>query len=446
MSSKWSGQFIAVLCLSFAPIAQSEPMLFTNGHLVTMVDDQATDQELLVEDGRIADVGSNLSRDGATIIDMQGGYLMPGLAEMHAHVPHPNQSRQYRDDVLFLWVANGVTTARSMLGHPEHLTLQQQIQRHEVLGPRLITSGPSFNGRSVSSPEQAAAMVRAQKQTGYDFLKLHPGLTRAEFDAMADTAHELGIPFAGHVPLEVGLRHALSKGQRTIDHVDGYVRALVSNFGPETPGYQSSFGVGLTEQVDLSLLPELVAATRAAKAWVVPTQTLLDNYATDVDELSSRAEARYLPPQLLANYRRAITNRRGNQEADTALVKLRLSIINALQRGGVGLLLGSDSPQIFNVPGFSIHRELQSIVAAGLSPYEAIATGTVNVARFFGMRDEFGQLRPGLVADVVLVEDNPLEHIEHAQRIRGVMVRGRWLDAGELSQRLADIARRYQDG
>lgn len=429
-----------------AGVTHAERYLFTNGYLVTMTGEKIVASDLLVDGDRIAAVGPELTADGATRIDMQGGYLMPGLAEMHAHVPQPSQSRQYRDDVLFLWVANGVTTARSMLGHAEHLSLQQQIEKHEVLGPRIITSGPSFNGNSVSSPEQAAAMVRSQQQAGFDFLKVHPGLTRAEYDAMADTAHELGIDFAGHVPLEVGLRHALSKGQRTVDHVDGYVRALVPDVGPETAGYRSSFGVGLVDQVDMNLLPELVARTRKANAWVVPTQTLLENFAGDVDELTSRHEIRYLPPRLLANYRRAIGSRGGNRDAGAALLGLRASIINGLHEGGVGLLLGSDSPQIFNVPGFSIHRELQSIVAAGLSPYDAIATGTVDAARFFRLQDEFGQLRSGLAADLVLVERNPLQRIEHTQTIRGVMVRGRWLDAETRNQGLADIAQRYAGG
>ncbi len=438
---------IFVLAASLvAAVVHGERYLFTNGHLVTMTDDQVIASDLLVDGDRIAAVGTDLASDGAIIVDMQGGYLMPGVAEMHAHVPQPSADRQYRDDVLFLWVANGVTTARSMLGHAEHLSLKKRIERHEVLGPRIVTSGPSFNGNSVSSPEQAAAMVRSQVEAGFDFLKIHPGLTRAEYDAMADTAHQLGIEFAGHIPLDIGLRHALSQGQLTVDHADGYVRALVPGFGPQTPGYRSSFGVGLVERVDLNLLPELVTATRAANTWVVPTQTLLENFAGDIDELTNRPEFRYLPPPTRANYRRAIEGRGGNRDAGKALVNLRQAIIIGLHNGGAGLLLGSDAPQIFNVPGFSIHRELQSLVDAGLSPYDAIATGSVNVARFFDMQDEFGQLRSGLAADLILLEHNPLERIEHTRGIRGVMVRGRWLDEATRSQGLADIARRYADG
>lgn len=142
---------------------------------------------------------------GALIIDGRGKYLMPGLAEMHAHVPSGEQSRAYRDEVLFLYVANGVTIARGMLGDPEHLTLRSALASHEILGPRLYTSGPSLNGQSVKDAEQGAALVRMQKQAGYDFIKLHPGLTRDSFLAIARTAHEVAMPFGGHVSQDVGL-------------------------------------------------------------------------------------------------------------------------------------------------------------------------------------------------------------------------------------------------
>ena len=176
---------VLLLLSSFTANGASE-YLFKNGQLITMASLEPIHADLLVRDGRIRTIGRDLSVNiDARVIDMQGGYLMPGLAEMHAHVPAPNSGQQYRDDVLFLWIAHGITTIRGMLGHPDHLILKQALMNDEVLGPRLITSGPSFNGNSISSPEQAREMVRAQKNAGYDFLKIHPGLTLAEYDAMA---------------------------------------------------------------------------------------------------------------------------------------------------------------------------------------------------------------------------------------------------------------------
>ena len=145
---------------------------------------------------------------------------MPGLAEMHAHVPSGDAG--YVEEVLFLYVANGVTTARGMLGTPAHLTLRERIARHELLGPRLITSGPSLNANSVGSPEDAARLVREQASAGYDFVKVHPGPTRAEYDAAVEAARASGIKLAGHVPADVGVRRAIEARQATIDHLDGW--------------------------------------------------------------------------------------------------------------------------------------------------------------------------------------------------------------------------------
>jgi imidazolonepropionase-like amidohydrolase len=421
---------------------------FLNGRIVTMVDGApaAFDaSELIVEGDRILAVGNGLATPpGAVLIDLEGGHLMPGLTEMHAHVPAPGQGETYRDEVLFLYVANGVTTIRGMQGNPAHLDLKDSLTNHTVLGPRLITSGPSFNGNSVSSPEQAARMVAAQVEAGYDFLKIHPGLTLAEYDAVAARAKELGIPFAGHVPADVGLRHALASGQATIDHLDGYVQALVPDLGADSSGL---FAFGLTPRADTDRIDEVVAATLSAGAGVVPTETLLENFAAiDLQTVIGRPQNVYLPQTLLANYERALSGRGAGLTRATAnrFLALRKSLILALHDRGVLLLLGSDAPQIFNVPGFSLHRELQAMTAAGLTPEQALTTGTRNPARYFGLEDEIGTLEPGKSADLIWLAEDPLLDIGHTTQIGGVMVRGRWLNRELLDQGLEEIAERHR--
>src|SRR5688572_14120969 len=183
-------------------------------------------QTVIIKDGRISALGPKLKYGKkALVIDGKGKYLIPGLAEMHAHVP-PIDNMDPMKDVLFLFAANGITTIRGMLGHPKHLELRSKIQSGEILGPRFFTTGPSFNGMSVTSPEAGAAMVRKQKEAGYDFLKLHPGLTRDKFDAIAATANELKIPFVGHVSFGVGVWRAIDAGYSSIDHLDGFVEGL----------------------------------------------------------------------------------------------------------------------------------------------------------------------------------------------------------------------------
>jgi imidazolonepropionase-like amidohydrolase len=384
---------------------------------------------------------------GARVIDGTGRYLVPGLAEMHAHVPGGGDSR-YVEEVLFLYVANGVTTARGMLGEPSHLELRERIARHETLGPRLYTSGPSLNGQRVGSPADAERMVREQAEAGYDFVKVHPGPTRAEYDAAVQAAAESGIELAGHVPAEVGVRRALEAKQATIDHLDGYLEALVPETERAAGGF---FGLDIADAADRALIPALVAATVAAGVWNVPTQTLIDNVpapSPTVEELLARSELVYVSPQTRAQWagaKRNVTSAPGyDADRARALVAVRRELIKALYDAGAGLLLGSDAPQIFNVPGFSLHRELTAIVAAGLTPYEALLTGTANPAVFFDATDEFGTIREGLAADLMLVAANPLEDVAVLARPDGVMVRGRWLDRAALDAGLAEIAARYR--
>lgn len=431
--------FIPLLLLLTSPTLAAE-YLFKDATIVTLAEAGTLQADLRVSDGRIAAIGADLEADADTVVvHVNGGYLMPGLAEMHAHVPAPDQGEQYRDDVLFLWLANGITTVRGMLGHPSHLDLRRELAAHDTLGPRLITSGPSFNGNSVSSPRQARQMVRVQAAAGYDFLKIHPGLSRAEYDAMADEARRLGMRFAGHVPVDVGLEHAVASGQATIDHLDGFLQALA----PQADD-GSFFGVGLAGAADLKGLDAIARQMLAADSWVVPTETLIENFAAAerMDELLARPEHVYLPADLAARYRERLSQvGQGARQAEAALA-VRKQIIKRLHDAGVGVLLGADSPQIFNVPGFAIHRELQAMVAAGLSPEEALRTGTVAPARYFERADDFGALRPGLSADLVWVDGDPTADIGNASKIRGVMVRGRWLDREELDAGLKAIADR----
>ena len=149
-------------------------------------------------------------------VDGAGKYLMPGLAEMHAHIPSHQESQAFTEAVLFLYVANGVTTARGMLGAPNQFELREKAQRGEIVSPTLYLAGPSFSGRSIQSPEEAIQQVQQQKHEGWDLLKIHPGLTRAAYDAMATTAQQVGMRFVGHVPAEVGLLHALEMGRKPL--------------------------------------------------------------------------------------------------------------------------------------------------------------------------------------------------------------------------------------
>jgi imidazolonepropionase-like amidohydrolase len=279
-------------------------------------------------------------------------------------------------------------------------------------------------------------MVKAQKQAGFDFLKIHPGLSRATFDALAETATGAGITFSGHVPADVGLVRALEAKYRTIDHLDGYVEALA---GAQAPS--DFFGVNLAKMADESKLADLVARTKAAGTWMVPTQNLMENVVGDIsaDALKQRPEMRYetAPAEVIGKWSALKDQLAAKYPADERrhFLNLRRRIIMALHKAGVPFLLGVDAPQMWNVPGFSTHRELQSLVAAGLTPFQALQTGTVNVARFFGREDRAGTIAAGKTADLLLLEANPLVDIANTSRIRGIMLKGRYFTQAELLEK-----------
>ena len=437
-----------IAVLSVFPALADTSTAFVNVNVVPMSSETVVAQQtVIVEGGRIViigDVDTTPIPDDATVIDGTDRFLMPGLAEMHAHVPEatsPSIDRYFN-----LYVANGVTTIRGMLGHPSHLGLRNDLASGAVFGPRLVTSGPSLNGRSVSGATQAREMIERQHAAGYDFAKIHPGLTAEEFDAVADTANGIGFPFAGHVTVASGLRHILDEGQATIDHLDGYFAALLPPASPGLGGYGGFFDVFLADEIDADRIGEVAQATAEAGVWNVPTQVLVEQLVdeTPIAELRSRPEMRFMPGDTVAAWARAKEAQLADRNYDAGLavrgIELRRRLILELHRAGAGLLLGSDSPQVFNVPGFSLHRELDTLVAAGLSPYDALYTGTVAVAEFLGSNG--GSIAAGRDADLVLLDADPLDDIRNSRRIHGVMLRGTWYGASALEARIE----RFSDG
>jgi imidazolonepropionase-like amidohydrolase len=441
---------IAVLSVfGQAPVnSNNRPIAIKNVNVVTMVDEKILEgQTVVIEDGKIAAMGRNVKLKANTLeIDGRGKWLMPGLAEMHAHVP-PVDDLNPMKDVLMLFAANGITTIRGMLGHPRHLELRTMLQKGEIIGPRFFTTGPSFNGMSVTSPAAGAEMVKRQKNQGYDFLKLHPGLSRQKFDSIATTAKQIGIPFAGHVSFGVGVWHAIESGYSSIDHLDGFIEGLVPGIERKTEQDAGLFGMFVSQDADTSRIPELMMALKRNNVWVVPTQALAERWFSpdfDADDFKNDPQSRYMKPEVVDQWiiskKNLVSNPQYDPERIRRFIELRRKLIKACQDNGVGLLLGCDAPQVFNVPGISTHQELVYLVKSGLTPFQAIRTGTVNVATYLDL-PEVGVIRPGAVADVVLVGGNPLANIEATQDIEGVMLNGTWLSKEYLAGELAKLIR-----
>ena len=428
---------LAITALSIRGTMQQAPVVVFERVTIIPMDRERSiaDRTVVIRDGRIAEVGAPNAvtvPEGATRVDGRGKFLTPALAEMHAHIPN---DRAEAERVLFMYVANGIGTIRSMLGDPSHFSLKERAARGEIVAPTMYLSGPSFSGQTAPTPQAATARVLEQKKAGYDLLKIHPGVPRDAFDALARTADEQGIRFAGHVPAAVGLQRALEAKFWTIDHIDGYVEALAKSGAEEG----QLFGINLIGQLDESRIASLVAQTKAAGTWIVPTQVLIENWygADDVAMMQKWPEMKYVGADEMNQW---VANKRKNVEAFSPehrqrYIALRRKLIKALHDGGVGILLGSDAPQIWNVPGFSIHREIATYVAAGLTPYQALVSGTRGVATHLN-RDRSGTIDTGRLADLVLLDANPLQDISNTSKIAGVMVGGRWLPKSEIDKRL----------
>jgi imidazolonepropionase-like amidohydrolase len=427
--------------MSHLAFAQSSTV-FINANVIPMDSERILPaMDVVVTGNRIETMyptGSRPAPSGATRINATGKYIMPGLAEMHGHVP-PIQGgslpSRYVEDVLFLYLASGITTVRGMLGYPNQQDLKYRIIRGELIGPNLYLAGPSFSGSTVNSPDEAVARVQQQVAEGWDLLKVHPGLTLEEYTALATAANELGLAFAGHIPDEVGLENALKLGQQTIDHLDGYM----------------SFANGMNAPVNEAKLKEAIALSKKYDIWVVPTQALWETLigAANHEYLKSFDEIKYMPKAVIDgwnNYLNTISNSYLHSGSFARLhASNRDKLLKGLQEAGVKILMGTDAPQVYSVPGFSIHRELKAMSKAGLSNFEILQAGTYNVGRYFKGMDLFGVVAPGLRADLLLLSANPLEDLDNMRALEGVMVRGMWIPKSEIDRRLAEIEKAYRE-
>jgi len=444
---------ITLVFLTCAHVLISQDLLIRD---VNVVDVRGggilSSKDVLIQDGKItAIVDEPVEEFGGRQVDGSGKYLMPGLAEMHAHIPSPDWGRDDIEATLFLYLANGVTTIRGMLGHPVHLELREAAANGNLLSPRIFTSSPSLNGNTVPTTEEATKKVKAYSDAGYDFLKIHPGIRREVFDVLVQTAKTEGIPFAGRVPVDVGIVHALESGYATVDHVDGFVEGLVPPSADVDPNANGFFGYNFTHLADTDRIDELVKLSREHNVWIVPTQSLFDRWFSPgpASDFLDEAEMIYMPVSIREAWRsskESLTNDPTyNTDQWEAFNSLRRKLIFELNKNGQGLLLGSDAPQVFNVPGFSIHHEMDGMLKAGLTPIEIIRTGTMNPAIFFDMEGEFGEVTLGASADLILLDANPLEDLRAIKDPVAVFYHGRMIGRDQIREGLQLIAEESSD-
>lgn len=421
------------------------------------------DQTVLIERDRIAAVGPR-ARLGvpstARRIDGRGLTLMPGLVDMHVHVPSPpGAPADVGHSAMAVMLAHGVTTARGMGGLPNQLMLREAIERGTVAGPRFYVAAPPLSARDTPSPDAARQAIIAAQLAGYDLIKLYEFGDVAIWQAVQDEARRAGFPVAGHLTNEVGLDRAMAAGQQ-IEHLDGIIFALLPKHRRErqdASGQTPPPAVieGMT-QVSDAALAALARRLAAAGSWHEPT---LDFYARLVDVVTpfekiwASPAMRYLPAariaQWAAQHERLRRSGRTRAQID-AYVALRRRIVRALHRAGVPLLAGSDALNAFQVWGDGLINEIEALHAAGLSRMAALRSATVVPRDYFrsfanngsqlGWRADFGIVAPGARADLILLRGDPSLSLRHLRGIHTVIAAGRVYDRAALDRMLDEAA------
>jgi imidazolonepropionase-like amidohydrolase len=358
--------------------------------------------------------------------------------------------------MIGLFLANGVTSVRNMLGSPEILELRDGIARGSMRGPSIFTAGPVVDGPDsqwgksaaiVRTPGDAERVVHEQKKAGYDFVKVYNRLGRDSYLALLAAAHRQDVKVVGHVPEAVTLDDALKAGQTSIEHLLSYLDAIEALDSPVRgrPGWR--YRMQAFDHVDPARIPAVAAATRDAGVWNCPTLVAMRKWVPpdEARRLLEREEMSFVPADFLEHWQPWRGFRlEGFGAADFELVErarhVNWTLVGALRRAGARLLVGTDTPSPLVVPGFSVHEELKNLVEAGLTPYEALEAATSAAAECLGKKGDFGVVAVGARADLLLLEANPLEDVGNADTLSGVVVRGRWISKDEIHSILEESA------
>lgn len=464
LATLWALRVLALLVASLS-LAQPGPQPVIAITHVTIINPGTSSVErnrtVLIRGDRIgsvSDAAQAVVPKQARVIDGSGLYLMPGLWDMHVHAAFGDWFPGGRDIILPLLIANGVTGIRDMGGDvPALKTWRKQISTGEIIGPRMVFSGPMLDGYlpdgklrfpssiPVTTPASAVAAVDSLKAQGVDFIKVQSVIPHDAYLAAAKEARRQGLPIVGHVPDTVRLREVVEAGQKSVEHLMGIFEGCSSEEDQFIAG-KGSLRLLLSTQ-DPRTCDGLIRLLAEHQTWQVPTLTW-QRGGTFLDQLDWKHQPldAYVPA-----YWRDVTWRRFADSMMPDLLKdprtLRqeyfarnLEMVAAMHRAAVPFLAGTDTaPGIYVVPGFSLHDELENFVEAGFTPLEALATSTSNPARFLGVERSLGSVEAGKIADLVLLNANPLVDIRNTRKIHAVFAGGRYFDRAELDRVLGGV-------
>jgi hypothetical protein len=386
-------------------------------------------QTVIVRDGKITEIGDADKVKvpvNATVIPSKGLFMMPGLTDMHAHLPSfPEKEGEINvHDYLLLNVMRGVTSIRGMRGDPEQLAWRDSIAKHQLIGPRLFLASPVLPSQDNLNAHKAGELLDKYKKEGYDFVKYLYPLRTSCYDSVMRMAQEKGVKVAGHCP-EGGLEAAIRDKQASVEHLDGFLDAY---------------------KKDTVHFHDLMRQMATAGLFACPDYQWYYVYwdQLSLQQMKMKEGVNILPAKVVNAWIASFDKSNAERIKDKAAwmkkknahrieLEQAMKMLKGMNDDGVPLLT-SAGDGAFIVPGYSVMDECRNFTDAGMSPYETLKAATVNAASFFGESGSWGTLGPGKRADMLILEENPLLNIENLNTIKGVVLDGTWLPKEELDR------------
>jgi imidazolonepropionase-like amidohydrolase len=453
-----------VIAISAAQSHPASPSVIVIAHVTVINPGAGTvsqDRTVTITDSKITSVTASATSqipEGARVLDAHGQFLIPGLWDMHVHSAFGDWFPGGRDVILPLFIANGVTGVRDMGGDvPVLFEWRKQIAAGEIVGPRMVVSGPMLDGYlpgnklrfpssvPITTPESAISAVDSLKSQGVDFIKVQSVISHDAYLAAAAEAHKQNIPIVGHVPDKVRISETISAGQKSIEHLMGIFEGCSTEEDKFIRG-EGTLNLLLTTS-DQSRCDAIIKSLAQHQVWQCPTLawqrggTLLDQLDWDHQPLNKFVPA----PWRNVTWRRFYNEMMPDIQKDPLARRAEyfhrnLQMVGAMHRAGVPFLAGTDTaPGIYVMPGFSLHDELANFVEAGFTPMEALQTATSLPAKFLEQESSFGSIKPGKLADLVLLTANPLTDIHNTRKISAVIANGRLFDRKDLDEMLTKV-------
>lgn len=404
----------------------SNSFLIANANIIPMNQDTVlVDKMVYIKDGIIQKIADKIEIDGVETLDAKNKYLTPGLIDMHVHVWDRYE--------LGLYVSNGVTAVRNLWGMPMHLRLKEDINNDKIISPMFFTTGPKLTGPEfigddnlqLTSPNEAKEKIISYQDRGYDFIKTYYGLTEDIFDAIIEQATISKIDIIAHPSQKVPYSYHFNPQIKSIEHAEDIIQQPL-NYKLDT--------IKLKEVID--------DFSKSKHSFFSPTLTVYNNiYQMLIDDkILESPQLKYMNPLIKKVDSKAQFDRwHNNKLRDSAITnnikeqhEFHLKIINELHKAGVTIVCGTDAGIGVTLPGFSIHQELYFYKEAGLSNYEVLKTATINASRTHSIMNNMGTIEVGKIANLILIDDNPLLDLTALQNPTTVIIKGRKLNKDNL--------------